>query len=210
MSSQIASGTVQTAKDINKLVMKAKATRNILRFIKLGDIRNLSVKVYADASFCNSEDKTRSTEGRVVLLENKETGFVNVVSWKTRKIPRVCRSVKGAETRALEDAIDDAVNVARLVKEIYTGEINLKKPEQIPVFANTDSKSLWESLHNPRQCEEKLLRNAIASIKDLMELNMVKEVNWVPTLKQLADCMTKKGKTADWLLRVSRNNSLEA
>jgi hypothetical protein len=78
------------------------------------------VKVYADASYGNQSDKIRSTAGRVILLENKKTGRVNVASWKTKKISRVCRSVKSAETRALEEAIDDGVNIARLVSEIYT------------------------------------------------------------------------------------------
>ena len=133
----------------------------------------------------------------------------SVASWKTKKIGRVCRSVKSAETRALEEAIDDGVNIARLVSEVYSGKVDLKKPVQIPVEALTDSKSLWESLHNTRQCEEKLLRNSIAGIKELMELKMVEDVHWVPTRKQLADCMTKRGKNSDWLLQVARNSRLD-
>ena len=79
---------------------------------------------------------------------------------------------------------------------------------QIPVEAFTDSKSLWESLHNTRQCEEKLLRNSIAGMKELIELKIVKDVHWVPTAEQLADCMTKYGKKADWLLKVASRNKL--
>ena len=72
----------------------------------------------------------------------------------------------------------------------------------------TDSKSLWDSIYNTKQCEERLLRNSIASIKQMIELEMVRSVKWVPTDKQLADCMTKKGKKADWLLKVASRNSL--
>ena len=79
------------------------------------------------------------------------------------------------------------------MKEIYTGVIDLKHPNQLPVVALTDSKSLWESIHNSRQCEEKLLRNNIASMKEMISLGMVNSVDWVPTDKQLADCMTKRG-----------------
>ena len=93
---------------------------------------------------------------------------------------------------------------------ICNGTINLKEPAQIPVEAYTDSKSLWESLHNTRQCEEKILRNSIAGIKELIELKMIKEVNWVPTQNQLADCMTKQGKNSNWLMRVSSHNNLES
>ena len=120
----------------------------------MGDISKLRVRLFTDASYRNQDDQIKSTEGRIVLIENPITGKVNVASWKTRKIPRVCRSVKSAETRALEDGIDDAVHTARLVREIYSGAINLKNPEQLPVYTFTDSKSLWENVHNTKQCEE--------------------------------------------------------
>ena len=170
-------------------------------------LQNLEiVKTYADASFGNQDDGVRSTAGRVILLEHKANAAVNITSWKTKKIARVCRSVKAAETRALEDAVDEAVNTARLIKEIYSGKIDLKNPDQLPVEAITDCKSLWESIHNTKQCEEKMLRNSIAGIKELIDLKMVKSITWVPTDKMLADCMTKKGKKADWLLNVASKN----
>ena len=209
LSSEVATGTGATVKSVNKIIRKAKSSRSILKYSKLGDISDLSVKVYADASYGNQNDKIRSTAGRVILIENKKTGKVSLVSWKTKKIARVCRSVKSAETRALEEAIDDGVNIARLISEVYTGKVDLKEPNQIPVVAFTDSKGLWESLHNTRQCEEKLLRNSIASMKELLELKMIEDVLWVPTSKQLADCMTKGAKNSDWLLRVAINNTLE-
>ena len=208
ISSEVSRATVKTAKDLNKIVRKAKDSKTVLKFSKLGHINDLIVKVFADASFGNQDDGTRSTGGRVVLLENKDQAAVNIASWKTKKIARVCRSVKAAETRALEDAIDEAVNTARLIKEIYSGIIDLKNPAQIPVEAVTDCKSLWESIHNSKQCEEKILRNSIAGIKELISLDMVKSVKWVPTDQQLADCMTKKGKKADWLLNVASTNEL--
>ena len=148
LSSKVSKATVSTVMELNRLVTKVKKNKNNhLRFTKLGNISNLSVKVFADASYGNRDDGTRSTEGRVVLLQNDDKGSVNIPGWKTKKISRVCRSVKAAETRALENALDDAVNTARVMKEIYSGKINLRSPEQIPVDAVTDSKSPWESIH---------------------------------------------------------------
>ena len=210
LSSQVVKGTILTLKAVKKIVKKAKSCHNVLRFSKLGDISDISVRVYADASFENQADKIRSTAGRVILLENKKTGMVNVASWKTKKIARVCRSIKSAETRALEEALDDGINIARLVHEVYSGSVDLKNPKQIPVEAYTDNKSLWESLHNTRQCEEKLLRNSIAGMKELFTLDMITDVSWVPTIQQLADCMTKTGKKSDWLLAVASKNKLKA
>ena len=142
------------------------------------------------------------------MLENLSEGKVNIISWKTKKISRVCRSVKSAETRALEDAIEDGVNTARIIKEVYDGRINLKNPAQIPVLAYTDSKSLWDSLHSTRQCEEKLIRNSISGMKELMDDGIVQKIQWVSTNDQIADCMTKKNSKADWLMKVVSQNVL--
>ena len=206
LSSEVATGTIGSMKHVNRLIRKVKSCKNTIRLAQLGHISELIVRVYADASYANQPDKVRSTAGRVVLLENRRTGRACITSWKTKKIGRVCRSVKSAETRALEEAIDDAVNVARLISEIYRGEVDLKSPQQIPVLALTDSKSLWESLHNTRQCEEKLLRNSIAAMKELMDLRMIEDVLWVPTSEQLADSLTKRSNKHDWLMRVCQTN----
>ena len=151
LSSEVSKGTVKTIKNINKTIRKAKDRRNRIRFVKLGPISKLIVKVYSDASFGNQDQSTRSTAGRLIFIENKDTRVMNVAAWKTKKIARVCRSVKGAETRALEEALDVGVHTARLIEEIYKGAIEIKNPSQIPVEALTDSKSVWENLHNTRQ-----------------------------------------------------------
>ena len=211
IASEVPRATFKTIKDMNMIVRRAKSKTEVLTFTRLGDISELVVKLYTDASYNNQDNQVRSTEGKVVLVENPKTGAVCVVSWKTKKIPRVCRSVKSAETRALEDGLDDAIHSARILKEVYGGKIDLKNPDQVPVVAKTDSKSLWENLHNTRQCEEKLLRNTIASVKEFMSLGLVSSVDWVSTDNQLADCLTKKGtlKKADWLLSVARTNRLD-
>ena len=210
LASEVPKATVKTLKELNQVIRKAKGRHGEIMFSKLGEINDLAIKLYTDASYNNIDNQTRSTEGRVVLAENLKTGRVCVLSWKTKKIARVCRSVKSAETRSLDDGLDDAIHMARIIKEVYLGSIDLKNPDQIPVTAKTDSKSLWENLNNTRQCEEKMLRCTIAGIKELVSLGFVSEIGWVSTEKQLADCLTKKGSAikADWLLTVARNNEL--
>ena len=210
LAGEASNASISTIREVNQLIRKAKSRKEVLVFSKLDNISDLRVKLYTDASYDNPNDQTRSTEGRVVLAENPSSMNCFILSWKTKRIPRVCRSVKSAETRSLDDGLDDAIHTARILKEVYTGTINLKQPKQIPVTALTDSKSLWENLNNTRQCEEKLLRSTIAGIKELALLGMVSSIEWVPTDQQLADCLTKKGssKKADWLLAVARNNHL--
>ena len=193
LASEVPEATIETVKYMNSVINKAKNNRQVLNFTKLGNLEDLCIKVYTDASFKNQNDNIRSTEGKVNMVENMKSGRMNVIAWKTKKIPRVCRSAKAAETRALDDGIDDAINISRILKEIYSGSINLKEPDQIPVYAFIDNKSLWENLHSTKQCEEKLLRNTIAALKELIELGYINSINWVPTDCQLADSLTKKG-----------------
>ena len=206
LSSKITTATIKELKDAKNLVEKAKREPVKLKFTRLGPLESLKIKLYTDASFNNQDNKLRSTEGRVICLENEKSEKSNVFSWKTKKIARICRSVKGAETRALESGLDEAVNFARMVREIYDGEYNLKHPKQITVEAKTDNKSLWENLNNTRQCEEKLLRNSVALIKEMVDCKEVKTIDWVDTSAMLADSLTKRGGNSAWLRNAISTN----
>ena len=124
----------------------------------------------------------------------------------TKKISRVCRSVKGAETRSLEDGLDEAIHFARMTREIYDGVVNLKEPKQIEVEALTDNQGLWENLNNTRQCDEKMLRNSIALIKEMIDKHEVSSVDWVETDNMLADILTKRGGNGLWIKNVISKN----
>ena len=60
LSGEVSKATVNTAKELNKLVTKAKQSKNVLRFSKLGKIEDLVVKVYTDASYGNQNDPNPS------------------------------------------------------------------------------------------------------------------------------------------------------
>ena len=106
----------------------------------------------------------------------------------------------------MESGLDEAVHYARMVEEIYSGKVDLKHPKQIDVKALTDNKGLWENLHNTRPCEEKLLRNSVALMKEMMDNSEVKEVRWVETSKMLADILTKKAGGGHWIKNVISRN----
>ena len=96
-----------------------------------------------------------------------------------------------------------------MLKEIYEGSVNLKNPKQFEVVALTDNKGLWENLNNTRQCDEKLLRNSIALVKEMLERREVNSVKWVETSEMLADTLTKKGGNSYWIKNVLANNVLD-
>ena len=63
ISSQVPKATLQTVKEMNIIVKKAKSKNEVLNFTKLGDILDLVVRVYTDASYNNQDGQMRSTEG---------------------------------------------------------------------------------------------------------------------------------------------------
>ena len=66
---------------MNTVLKKAKNRSETLTFIKLGDLSDLAVRVYMDASFNNQNGQVGTTEGRVFLLENTKTKMY-VLSFK--------------------------------------------------------------------------------------------------------------------------------
>ena len=70
IASEVQGATVRTVKDMNRIIRNAIGRKQVLRFTKLGEYSDLIVKVYTDASYNNRDGKTRSTEGKVVLIEN--------------------------------------------------------------------------------------------------------------------------------------------
>ncbi len=97
-------------KQARELIAEVKKTKVEIKYGVLGSLDSLYLEFHADAAFGNVEDKTRSTEGVVVILRGSE-GTGSPIYWRSKVIARVCKSAKSAETCALEDAIDNAINI---------------------------------------------------------------------------------------------------
>jgi len=108
------------------------------------------------------EDKTRSTEGAVIILRGSE-GTGSSIYWRSKVIARVCKSAKSAETCALEDAIDTAINIGRQVHQLRMGRIEDKSCR---IIAMTDSKGLVDSLNTTKQVSEGRMRLNVTRIKE--------------------------------------------
>ena len=63
-------------------------------------------------------------------------------------------------------------------------------------------------MHNTRQCEEKLLRNSIALMKEMMDCKEIDSIDWVDTSSMLADTLTKRGGNSSWIRSVIAENVL--
>jgi len=192
-------------KQARLLIAEVKKTKVEIKYGPLGSLNSLYLEVHADASFGNVDEKTKSTEGAVVILRGSE-GTGSPIYWRSKVIARVCKSAKSAETCALEDAIDSAINIGRQVHQLRTGKIEDKSCK---IIAMTDSKGLVDSLNTTKQVSEGRMRLNVARIKEYLKLKEIAMVKWVPTTHMLADSLTKSRADPSRLIRMLETGKLE-
>lgn len=90
----------------------------------------------------------------------------------------------------MADGIDSAIFLATLFSELTAGNVELNTP---PLVCVTDNHSLFDALKSTKQVTEKRLRLEISSIRELIQNKKIKEMLWLDSKAQLADCLTKKG-----------------
>ena len=108
------------------MINKIKKENVKIQYEYLGDWDKLKLQVYTDAAFKNGEDKIRSVSGKIILLTN-ERGKSNILYAKSSTIKRVCKSIKSAETRSLEEGLEIAIGLARTLDQIKNGKKYDKK-----------------------------------------------------------------------------------
>ena len=185
---------------------KAKFEDIKIKYSKLGDWRRLKLVSYTDSSFKNAEDMVKSVGGRVTFLVNPQ-GLASPLNWKSKTIQQVCKSVKSAETRSLEQGLEDSIFTARIISEVMTG----KPGKQVPVEHKIDSKTLHDSIISTKPIEEKTMRHVLAWIKQQKdEFMTVSKISWIPNQLMLADVLTKYGVKTDPLLAAVTKGRLES
>ena len=81
--------------------------------------------------------------------------------------------------------------------------VNLKAPKPIKLWPLQTTKA--EIL---RQCDEKLLRNSVALMKEMLEKKEVEKIKWVNTDDMLADVLTKRGGNSSIIKEVVTRNTV--
>ena len=190
----------------NKILKKAKFENVRIKYSRLGKWSKLKLISYTDSSFKNAEDNVKSVGGRVTFLANSQ-GLVSPLSWKSKTIQQVCKSVKSAETRSLEQGLEDSIYTSRIISEIMTGKIASK----LSVEHRIDSKTLYDSIISTKPIEEKTTRHLLAWIKQQKdELKNVSRIDWISNNHMLADILTKKGVNADLLLAAVTRGKIQS
>ena len=155
------------------------------------------MECYADASFANLQG--HASQGGFIIFLSDHNQEMCPIFWQSRKVRRVVKSTLAMEALSLLDGAGTAVYLSRILMEI-------SGCENIPVKCFVDNRSLVEALSSYKSVDDKRLRIDISVIKDMIQSGELKEVNWVGTSKQLADCLTKRGASFERLRQVVCRN----
>ena len=196
--------TVEQVLRANKAVRQAKRVQVDTHYPKLGPFSEWKMNVFCDASWGNLPDGISSAQGHIIFLTGEEQKCCPL-SWTSNKIRRKVSSTLAAEALSMHDALDEAVYLGSLISEIYCNSYTENK---LPIIVYTDNKSLHQNIHSTKQVHEKRLRINIAEIQRMLASGEVQTIDWVPSKLQLADCLTKRGASCDWLLECFNTGDL--
>ena len=142
--------------------------------------------------------------GSLICIANDKFS-VNPLSWKSKIIEKVATDIKSAETLSLESAVDNAVFLSSMLKELYSKQI---KKTNLPIIINEDSKCLVESLYSTKKVQKKTMRLVISNLQQYLKTGVITEVNHVRSQDQLSDVLTKRGVLGDKIIHAVSNGTL--
>ena len=196
--------TVDHLLQANKVIRKLKSESLQIKFPRLGNLSNLQLLLFNDASYANLPDGTSSTGGRVVFLYG-EGDKCCPISWSSTKIKRVVRSTLAAETLSFADGSEEVFVVGCLLTELIYGKSD--QQNRIPIKSFVDNKSLVQNIHSTTMVSEKRLRINMGVIYEMVRDNKM-SVKWIEASYQLADSLTKRGASSRELIKVLMSGKL--
>ena len=207
LQSQLASPTIQTIQETNKLVREVYNQRHIgLTYHRLQTPNPLDITFVAwtDAAVGNRRDMS-SSGGYVIAASEKEISDgkqcpLNMISWKSGRLPRIARSSLSAEIQAFSIAEEELMYCRLEWLEMNGIDLPVRDPasivKQSPGILVTDAKSLYDIVKKGPQTTSGLGLKEKYSVLDMLSvfqrLSKCQTVTrWVHSESQLADAMTK-------------------
>ena len=149
LTTKYGKATKSDMNDATKLVKKVKRNTTKITIPDMGNVEDWILLAYADAA-TKKIDNAFSVAGHIVFLFNKKTNFATPLTWSSKKIERVVNSSLGAEAIAATKLIGTLYFIKEILKQMYG-----VKAGNIPCLTLTDSKDLFEAVHNIKSPEEK-------------------------------------------------------
>ena len=193
LSGHCRNATVADSVRLNKIISRVIGDYFCLLFEKLSSVEDCIIECFSDASFGNLSDGG-SQGGFVIFLKDKKKRRCPIY-WQSRKLRRVVKSTLSAETLALVECAEAASYLGKIIRDIV-------KCHDLAVQCFVDNRSLVEALNSSHSVENRRLRIDIALLKEMLSRGEINSVSWVSTSEQLADCLTKRGASAQRLRAV--------
>ena len=163
-----------------KLVTKAKAERVevVMERLEGGEIE---MEVFSDASFGNV-DGGKSQVGYMIGLTDGRGKRCPLI-WKSKIARRVARSTIEAEAVSLGEALEVALYLKELWRELSVSELS--------ITGKTDSRTLERAIVSATAVSNRRLRIDLAAMKETLESGQVERIEWIGSTQQVADGLTK-------------------
>ena len=198
-ASQIHKAKVRDIVELNKTIKKVKSEEVFIKFPRLNNLKKCRLVVYADASFAGL-DNWRQAAYLIFLVDEYQNAAL--LTWISKCIHRVVRSVLGAELFALADAVDHAHTLNKIISQIL-----LEDNKKFQIQCYVDSKSLVEAIGTSHTTTERRLMVDIHALREDQDNKEIK-VNWIESKRNLADPLTKHTAYSGVLLEALRSGRL--
>ena len=202
LSTKFGKAKKKDLKSAVKKLQKLKSQTTKMTFPDLGEVKDWVFIGHGDAGIKSLPDKISSVGGAVVMLANKNTDRVCLLSWKSKKLIRKVVSSLAGEALAMNDTIGEVVYNKAVLRQIFGEEI-----ERVPVIIATDSNNLFKSIYSTSLVEDGRLVPDIAIVKEAIEQGVVTEIRKVDSKEMIANCLTKAGASSNLLTNVVQSGT---
>ena len=188
----------------NRIIKQIQRTPTTLAIPDLGNIEDWILVAFSDAS-TKKVDGLFDVAGHIVFLVNAKTHRSIPLTWSSRKIGRVTHSSLMAETIAVTGLIGTLFFIKQSLMQVY-GKVsgNLK------TLVLVDNRDLHEAVHSIKAPGEKRCTPEVFQIKQAMVLDgLITELRLVPGELQMADALTKPGRSGQNMMEAIRLGRLD-
>eukprot|EP00435_Cladocopium_sp_Y103_P051239 s554_g15.t2 len=202
----LAGGDGKVLQELNKTLRFAKSVcHHKMQFLATPenvnnrDIKNIAIIMFVDAAF--SVRKDHGSQGGYIILAADVQALrgaktpTSTLSWRSFRLPRVCRSSLAAECQAVSSGLEELLLMKNYLTHLQNPTFSLKKVQAMAsgnCAVITDCKSLYDSITREtiQQSADKRVALECLVIKQLLE-DMKCQWRWISSERQLADGLTK-------------------
>ena len=207
--------TVKDLMELNKALRFAKANADVTikalaRPAQPGqDMTSVALICFADAAFSVRKDLTSQGGFLIVATDSEALAGkkrpATTISWRSFKLPRVCRSSLAAECQACSTSLEELLMMKtylEILKRPRATLTDVKDDLKGNCAMVTDCKALFDAVYREtvQQATDKRVAIECLVIKDLLH-DLKCDWRWVSSERQLADGLTKTGARQNFVER---------